>query len=257
MKRMLLGVLVLAVLATSSHAGKIDQMMRKEIALSVADSDRYPPAIGYGAEYDEPKKSLPLALFLSSAVPGAGEHYLGSRSRSKVFLGVEVAAWASYLAFTYHGRRARDNYKLFASANAGARRGFDSEVYWNAVEWNATNEAYNESVREDARALYPNDWERQQEYIKEHMYEGDLAWSWEDAGSIEEFRRLRRESRNAFQYAVYSTGFALLNRLASLMDVIVINRSGGKKPPLGKRVELKMEPGEDLASFRIGVTLER
>ena len=53
MKRRLLGVLVLAVLATSSHAGKIDQMMRKEIALSVADSDRYPPAIGYGAEYDD------------------------------------------------------------------------------------------------------------------------------------------------------------------------------------------------------------
>jgi hypothetical protein len=257
MKKILLGVLVLAILATSSHAGKVDQMMREKITLSAVSSDRYPPAIGYGAEYEEAKKSMPLALFLSSAVPGAGEYYLGSRSRSKVFLGIEVAAWASYLAFTYQGRRVRDNYKLFASANAGAYGGSESELYWNAVEWNATNEAYNEGVREDARALYPDDWEKQQQYIKEHVFEGDLAWSWENAGSIEEFRRLRRESRNAFQYAVYSTGFALLNRLASLMDVIVINRSGGKKPPLGKRVELKIEPGEDLASFRVGLALER
>ncbi|MFQ5905494.1 MAG: hypothetical protein ACE5JA_02885 [bacterium] len=256
MSRVLLLVLFIPVLAGSSFPETIEQMMREDIVGSVISSDRYPPQIGYGIKYEGADKSPPLALFLSAALPGAGEYYMGSTGRSKAFFGIELATWASYLAFTYHGRRVRDRYKLFAAANASADMNIDSEEYWNAIEWNATNEDHNERVREDARALYPGDFDRQQEYIREHIYTGRLSWSWKDGGATEEFRRLRRESRDAFQYAIYSTGFALLNRLVSLMDVILITRSGEKKPPTGKRVQLIIEPEKDVVGFRVGIAVK-
>ena len=255
MKVMILALTAILFLCSVAHPGKLDEMMREELLEDEVSTDRYPPAVGYGIEEDEGKKSIPLALFMSAVMPGAGEYYMGSRNRSKLFFGVEAAAWASYLAFTYHGRRVRDSYKLFAAANAGAQIGFASEEYWNAIEWNTTNEDYNERVREEARALYPDDLGRQKEYIEEHSFDGDLAWSWEGSGSAEEYRRLRRESRDAFQYAIYSTGFAILNRLASLMDVIIMGRSGEKKLPTGKRVRLELVPMDDTAGFKVGIAV--
>lgn len=255
MRTLALLMTVILALCSSAYPGKIDTMMRKQLSSYDVDSNRYPPVIGYGVE-EEDKKSVPLALFMSAALPGAGEYYMGSRTRSKIFFGVEAAAWASFLAFTYHGRRVRDSYKLFASANAGANQGIESEDYWNAVEWNSTNEAFNERVREEARALYPEDPEKQQQYVSEHIYEGELAWSWEGSESIEEFRSLRRESRDAFQYAVYSTGFAILNRLVSLLDVMIGGRSGEKEYPTGKRVQLLIEPQEGAEGFKVGIALK-
>jgi hypothetical protein len=256
MKILAIGLMTILFLSSNACPGKLDSMMREEIHGDEVSSDRYPPLIGYGIEEEESKKSVPLALFMSAALPGAGEYYMGSRTRSKIFFGVEAAAWVSYLAFIYHGRRVRDSYKLFAAANAGASPDMTSEDYWNAIEWNMTNEDFNERVREEARALYPRDLDKQKQYIDEHSYDGNLAWSWEGADSVEEFRRLRRESRDAFQYAIYSTGFAILNRLASLMDVIIMGRSGEKKPPIGKRVQLEFGLQEDTAGFRIGIAVK-
>jgi len=255
MKTTILVLIALLFLCGVAYPGKLDKMMREQLLDGEVSTDRYPPAAGYGIEEEDGRKSVPLALFMSAAIPGAGEYYMGSRNRSKLFFGVEAAAWASYLAFTYHGRRVRDSYKLFAAAKAGARIGLESEEYWNAIEWNMTNEEYNERVREEARALYPDDLGRQREYIEEHSFDGDLAWSWEGTGSAEEYRMLRRESRDAFQYAIYSTGFAILNRLASLMDVIIMGRSGEKNLPTGKRVQLQLAPAEDTAGFRVGITV--
>ena len=256
MKTAILILILLLMISGSAYPGKIDRMMREEVLGGGVSSDRYPPAAGYGIEEEGEKKSVPLALFMSAALPGAGEYYMGSRGRSKVLFGVEAAAWASYLAFTYHGRRVRDSYKLFAAANAGADPGIEAEEYWNAIEWNLTNHDFNERVREEARALYPGDLNRQKQYIEEHSYQGDLAWSWGTSGSAEEFRRLRRESRDAFQYAIYSTGFAILNRLVSLMDVILLGRSDKEKYPRGKRVQLEIAPQENAAGFRVGIAVK-
>jgi hypothetical protein len=256
MRTLILILVLFLFLSSSAYPGKIDRMMREEVMGDDVSTNRYPPAAGYGIEEEGGRKSVPLALFMSAAVPGAGEYYIGSPGRAKILFGVEAAAWASYLAFTYHGRRVRDSYKLFAAANAGANPDMKTEEYWNAVEWNATNHDFNERVREEARALYPNDLDRQKQYIDEHSYGDDLAWSWGASGSADEFRRLRRESRDAFQYAIYSTGFAILNRLVSLMDVILIGRSGTEKYPKGKRVHLQIGPEEDAAGFRVGIAVK-
>ena len=256
MKRIVLLLVLSLVLAGSSSSETIDKMLREKIVSSTISSDRYPPQICHGVIDEKGKKSGPLALFLSAALPGAGEYYLGSKGNSKVFFGIELATWASYLALTYNGRRVRDSYRLFAGANAGADMGMGSEEYWNAVEWSRTNEEYNEKVREDARALYPGNEQKQQGYIEQHIYTGSQGWSWRNIGAIQEFRGLRKESKDAFQFAIYATGFALLNRLASVMDVIMISRSKEKKFPKGKRVQLMIEPEYDISGFRVGLIVK-
>jgi len=254
-KTVLLLVLSLALVGSSSSE-TLDKMLREKIVNSTVSSDRYPPQIGHGVKDEKGKKSGPLALFMSAAVPGAGEYYLGSKGNSKVFFGIELATWASYMAFTYQGRRMRDSYKLLAGANAGANMNIGSEEYWNAIEWNRTNEEYNEKIREDARALYPGDKQKQQDYIGKHSYTGSQGWSWGTTGAMQEFRRLRKESKDAFQFAIYATGFALLNRLASVMDVIMISRSKEKEFPKGKRVQLIIEPEYDVSGFRVGLAVK-
>jgi hypothetical protein len=40
------------------------------------------------------------------------------------------------------------------------------------------------------------------------------------------------------------------------MDVIIVGRSGQKKPPVGKRVQLQFGLEEDTAGFRIGIAVK-
>jgi hypothetical protein len=257
MKKITMSLVLVLVLAGAGFSETIDELLRQNLRGAPLGADRYPPKIGYGIKDEAGRKSPPLAMFLSTALPGAGEYYMGLKGRSQALLGVEIATWASFAAFTFQGRRMRDDYKLYASVHAGVNANMTAEEYWSAVEWNTTNEDYNERVREQARALHPDDLAKQQEYIREHSYSGDLAWSWGSSSDIESFRRLRKESREAFQFAIYATGIAVLNRLASLVDVIMMSRSGEEEPPLGKSVQLIIEPETDDAGIRVGLALKR
>ncbi|MCK4409974.1 MAG: hypothetical protein KAW67_07805, partial [Candidatus Eisenbacteria sp.] len=78
--------------------------------------------------------------------------------------------------------------------------------------------SYNESIRRDARSLFPDDLEAQAAYLAENGYYGDLSWDWGTSDNFYEYRELRRAASKSGRNAFYLTGLAVLNRAFSAID---------------------------------------
>lgn len=162
-----------------------------------------------------PKKSMPKAMMYSIMLPGWGNFYAGNKGTGKVLLGAEIAIWLGYFGFQYYGNIQKDDYMLYAHEKAGANFSRKGEDYYDAVEVHWTSEEYNRYVMEDARLLYPNDPELQNQYVQEHGYFGKDGWEWNGESVFMRYRRMRISTRETFQRASFMTGFAILNRLCA------------------------------------------
>jgi hypothetical protein len=200
---------------------------------------------------DKPK-SIVKAVLLSGLLPGAGEYYAESPSRTKLFLATETLVWGAYLGFTYYGRRVRDDYRTYAASQAGADLNLHSEEYYNAMEQYTSSEEYNTDVRREARMLYPESPEEQLAYYREKGYFGDQEWEWESESQWIEYRELRVRSRNAFQRAIYMTGLAVLNRGLSMIDSFYLVRAYNEGS-IGLEIKPEIDHRLTIHKLKVGI----
>jgi hypothetical protein len=200
---------------------------------------------------DEPK-SIAKAVLLSGLLPGAGEYYAERPARTRLFLATESLVWGAYFGFTYYGRRVRDDYRLYASSNAGSDIGLHSEEYYSAMEKYESSEEYNNDLLREARSLYPDDPDQQAAYYRERGYFGSQAWNWTNESDWRRYRELRVKSRSAFQRAIYMTGLAVLNRGLSMIDSFYLVRSHNKNS-VGLQIEPEFSDTWTIHEWRIGV----
>ncbi len=161
--------------------------------------------------------SKPKVLLASILIPGGGEFLLGHRKTAISMFVAEGLVWAGYFSFRWYGGNIRNNYMQQASSYAGAYSGTNDDNYWDAVEWYLNTEGYNRKVREDARELYPDNWEEQQRYIEENSYTGIYEWDWTNLDSQYDFyRKMRVDSRQMFQNASFVALGAIVTRVVSL-----------------------------------------
>ena len=193
-----------------------------------------------------PKKSMPKAMMYSIMIPGWGDVYAGNKGTGKVLFTMEVAIWLGYFGFTYYGNIQKDNYMLYAHNKSGANLSRQNEEYYDAVEVYRTNEVYNAYVREDARLLYPDNPDLQNQYIQQYGYFGQDAWEWKANSAFMKYRKLRVNTRETFQKATFMTGFALLNRLCAAIT------SSRNVRNYNKRVE-EMKWGIEFQPQRVNV----
>jgi len=178
------------------------------------------PASGssYGGGSDT--KNPMVAMLLSCMVPGWGEIYAGETTRGRVFMASEVAIWSAYGAFRIQENLRVDDYEeyaqIFAGADAGASSGYLSDM--GDYIRSEGDYSYNQSVRSDARSLYPDDLEAQTAYLEANGYFDDLAWDWGTKAQFYEYRELRTAASTADRHAFYMTGLAILNRAVSAID---------------------------------------
>jgi hypothetical protein len=163
-------------------------------------------------------KSLGKALLFSLALPGAGEAYLGATGRARVFMMSEAAIWSSFAYFQVQGGMREDAYKDQARLFAGVEPGKSLEFY-KILAYYLSSEEYNIDVKRQARLLYPDDLGQQAAYVEANGYFGDDGWQWDSLERMEEFARERTLSRHSYRRAVLTTGFAVLNRMVSMIDV--------------------------------------
>ncbi|HVP57465.1 MAG TPA: hypothetical protein VMU02_05165 [bacterium] len=185
-------------------------------------------------------KSLGKALLLSLALPGAGEAYLGASGRARVFIAGEAAIWSSFAYYRVQGRMREDAYKDEARLFAGVE-GDPGSGYYRILAYYLSSEEYNVDVMREARLLYPSDRELQAAYVESHGYFGKDAWEWESLQRMEEFSRERTMSRQSYRRAVLTTGFAVLNRMVSMIDVYLTVKLGDQEGK-GPHVSLGAEP---------------
>jgi len=164
---------------------------------------------------------FPGRYVLASAVlPGAGEMWMGNKTRGEIFLWTDAGIWLTYGGLSLVGNARNQDAKLYARRYSGASATMSTDDYYVAVERYANSDQYNEDIRRDARQLYPNDPENQKQYYEQHGYFGDETWDWRGADSLRlAYWDRRRVARNLTHTAGFFLGAALLNRLASAVDV--------------------------------------
>lgn len=176
------------------------------------------PAVG-----SDSGKSLGKALMLSLVMPGAGQQYLGNHGRARLMYVSEGAVWATFAGFRIQGTMREDKYREIAELYAGVDGEMDDD-YYLALAHYRSSEDYNIDVMREARLLYPDEREKQLAYFEANGYFGDEGWVWESDERREDFKLTRTRSRESYRRAVLTTGFAVLSRLVSLIDVYLTYR---------------------------------
>ena len=184
-------------------------------------------------------KSQGKALLLSLALPGAGEAYLGATGRATAFAVSEAAIWSSFAIFRVQGGMREDAYKATAGLFAGVEGG-RSDDYYQILAYYLSSEEYNVDVMREARLRYPYDRAEQLAYFETNAYLGEDGWEWDSLERMREFAHERTLSRQSYRRAVLTTGFAVLNRMVSMIDVYL---SFKLEEPRGKRPSLSLAVG--------------
>jgi hypothetical protein len=193
-------------------------------------------------------KSRVKALALSALLPGAGQYYAGKKGRANFFFLAESAIWTSFVVFEVQGYLRKGNYRDYAELMTGVDTEDKSDEFLRIIGQYMQSDpgpgSYNESIRREARALYPDDRERQEQYLLENGYFGDDAWQWQSEEDQARYRDLRKKSQLSFRRATYMLGLAIANRILSAMDAArsVSGSAEAPREPLGLRFEMRPDP---------------
>ncbi|HID32039.1 MAG TPA: hypothetical protein EYP24_01515 [bacterium (Candidatus Stahlbacteria)] len=184
--------------------------------------------------------SAPTKAILASALlPGLGELTMKKKNKAKTFLFAEASIWFLYGSMTLYARKYRTASRSYAAHYAHANINNDSEEYFDLVERYQSADLYNEYVLRDAIDLFPGDYEKQQEYLKEHGIFGDDKWCWDSNDERLHYWYLRRTMRDALRKVSYATGLLIANRIISMIDVAIFTRVEVDCPD-GKGIGLKI-----------------
>lgn len=203
------------------------------------------PAPGGAASPD--RKSIKKAFFLSLALPGAGEYYVGAKRYTAGFLTAEGLIWSFALVSKFQGDLWRQDYRDYAAQRAGANFSREDDDYYRDVYEYPNRDWYNEDQWRQARDLYPDDLAAQAAYVADKLYGEADDWRWQTNGDWERYRELRVRSRNALQRISYAAGSALLNHLLSAVNAARVarrhnNRQAVKPGDVGWRLDIDRSP---------------
>jgi hypothetical protein len=194
------------------------------------------------------------AMLYSLLIPGLGQQVIGREERARVFYGVEAAIWTSFVAFRLQGDGRRDRYIDFAEFNAAVSAEGKDDTYWRTIAQYERSDpgpfSANELVRRQARALYPGDFDRQQQYISENSYVGDDAWDWQNADNLARYRDLRSRSIDSYDRAEFSIAMAIAHRIVSMIDAARLAGS------INRAAQANQEPGSLAPKGSFGFKLE-
>ncbi len=111
----------------------------------------------------------------------------------------------------------------FAIDHSGANPTQDDAQYFDALEDYLSSDDYNLEVERNASYFYPDDPQAQQAYIEANSYTGDDAWQWDTLSNRTLYWERRMAARENYRRASFMPGFAIINRIVSVIDVMVFS----------------------------------
>lgn len=161
------------------------------------------------------------ALTLNLLYPGVGHHLLGNRKKAFAYILGETLLLCSGIWSLQKGLAPVEEYsKQHAWAHAGANTEVDDPRYWEVMSYYHDVYSYN-------RDMYLC---RTPELV---YRDSENAWQWEDEGSQERYRALRRDEEKERQFrnslrtvsvGIFAAG--ILNRIISTAHLAADIRNG-------------------------------
>lgn len=160
-------------------------------------------------------------VMASILVPGLGQMIEGDKAKAQTFFVVEGAIWISYFGLNYWGNRIDASARTFAIDHSGGNPARRDDEYFDALEDYLSSNEHNLVVERQASLYYPNNPELQQEYIAANSYFGEDEWAWDSLDSRSQYWERRRVARENKRRASFMPGFAVINRIVSVVDVLL------------------------------------
>ncbi len=157
---------------------------------------------------DDQRKSLGKAILYSALVPGGGEWYVGHKTKAKLFMAAEAGIWIGFSAFLIQKNWKRDELVLYGNEHANAQLEGRDDEFLDLVGFYDSIDEYNTL----GRATDP-----------ERPYLADTPenhWRWDSDGSIEAFKYIKNDYREAKRRSQFMLGLAVVNRVISIVDAI-------------------------------------
>ncbi len=228
--------------STPAGPGAVDRAVRE---ILMAERDARLETLATGMSSAAPHMAAPHMAAPHILLPGWGQRYLGQHRRSWMYLGAEAGIWTTVASFYLQGSMREDRYREYAAIVSGADPDVNDDQYYKDVALYPSSDVFATVIRWEARALYPEDREAQQDYYRENIYPADRAWSFPTEATFDEYKWLRRRSKHAYRTAVNVIGFSVLNRLVSAIDTVTGREreqfAGGVRPVFS----MKAMPGSD------------
>lgn len=159
----------------------------------------------------------------SLIIPGSGELLLKEK-KGEYFIYSDIIFLSFYQTFNFLSKRDNENAKIFACEYANANFS-QNEKYFKLLEIYFSNEEYNEDVLRDARSLFPDDPEKQKEYLKANGYFNENAWQWENDSLRIDYFRKRREARNKKMISSFFLSGSILLRFGSFLNCLFLSKN--------------------------------
>jgi hypothetical protein len=163
------------------------------------------------------RKSSSRAFFSSLILPGTGEAYVGEKTQSKIFLGIELIAWGLVVANMINVNMHQSDYKNYAVQHASIKRVGKNDQFWIDIGKYDTIYEYNEQrIRErDLDAIYP-----------ENQF---WFWNWDNTDSRFFYDSKRIATRESERNRLYFFAAIALNHLVSAINALRLANSHNRK----------------------------
>lgn len=120
----------------------------------------------------------------------------------------------------------------YAIANAGIEDNGDEDLWIEAMsKYNHSSinpGGYNEMIMGQAVELYPNDIAKQQEFIRENIYNDQYSWNWKSEENRAIFRSYLFDETNYQELAKTIAGAFVINRILSGINAARVTKKNAR-----------------------------
>tara|TARA_B100000029_G_scaffold478601_1_gene524856 strand:- start:95 stop:691 length:597 start_codon:yes stop_codon:yes gene_type:complete len=151
-------------------------------------------------------------VWKSMVLPGWGEKKINYHKRGNALMFTEYGLWVSYIFCVNQSSSYRNDYKNHGEHYAG-------------VDWSNKNDLYAANVG-NYNSLQEYNEIKARDFLEEDMYptNGDYDWDWESRKERLKYDTWRNKSKNYGEVKGFLVAGMLLNRLISVIDVVILER---------------------------------
>ncbi len=163
------------------------------------------------------QKSTGLAFFLSLALPGSGEFYMGRRTQTAWFLTTEILLWTGLAANSLYTDHLVEEYRIYASQHASVNREGKDKQYWMDIG------KYN--------SIYDFNEQRRRDRYFDAIYLDEEAnfWLWDSNENRLKYDESRLRANEIANQSVYFFASIVLNHLISAVNSLRIARKHNRE----------------------------
>jgi len=182
----------------------------------------------------------------SFILPGYGLWELDRKLNSLPYIVFETVFVPAFVYLSYSSVKTGEDALNFASYSISTNVSNYPDKLLTKMEFYNSYKDYNTKIISQARAYYPDDYEKQMEYINENIVSDSLGWEFPSDSIRMIYSDMRKRQREFKQFSYYTLFFVAMNHIAGAVNTFFVSKDL-------RNIHLKTEGQLDRINLKIGV----